>query len=75
MYIGRTLEELQNLHLSAWTVEELAYHQTTMSQLQFCLNVKGQDILAKVAAEIDDRGGLPHYGGDYDGHGTTLHYD
>ncbi|PWK13764.1 hypothetical protein [Tumebacillus permanentifrigoris] len=75
MYVGRTLEELQDLSYNKWTIEELAYHQTTMTHLQACLNDRGQHVLAKIAAEIDARGGFPHYCGDYDGHGTTVHYD
>lgn len=75
MYVGRTLQQLQDHSYPEWTLEELAYHQTMMTNLQDCLNEQGRQILAKVAAEIEARGGLPRYGGDYDGHGTTIHYE
>ena len=75
MYVGRTLQQLQNQPYSKWKIEELAYHRDVMTQMQGCLNDQGQGILSKVMEEMDNRGGLPHYGGDYDGHGTTLHYD
>jgi hypothetical protein len=75
MYVGRTLDELRDLPYSKWSIEELVYHQVAMTQLQSCLNEDGQGVLAKVQAEIDARGGLPRFGGDYDGHGTTIHYD
>ncbi|TCP53856.1 hypothetical protein EV586_105201 [Tumebacillus sp. BK434] len=74
MYVGRTLNELQDVPYEKWTLEELAYHQDTMNQLKRCLNAAGQTILQKVLAEIESRGGIPVYGGDYD-HPSTLHYD
>jgi hypothetical protein len=74
MYVGRTLTELYNVDCGNWTLEELAYHRDTMGQFQTFLNGEGQSILQIVQSEIDARGGLPQYGGDYD-HPSSVRYD
>ncbi|KEO84524.1 hypothetical protein [Tumebacillus flagellatus] len=75
MYVGRTMEQLQNLPYAQWSMEELAYHRDVMTNLQDWLNETGISTLTNVEEEIQNRGGFPKYGGDYDGHGTTIHYD
>lgn len=75
MYVGRTMEQLQHLPHASWSLEELAYHRDVMTHLQNWLNENGISTLTHIEAEIHKRGGLPHNGGDYDGHGTTLQYD
>lgn len=74
MYVGRTLEQLHSLPYSQWSMEELAYHTNVMRQVASVLNEQGQDILQQVMAEIQARGGLPHYGGDYD-HPSSVVYE
>ena len=74
MYVGRTLEQLKQVPYPQWTIEELAYHQSTMRALPGCLNEQGQDIWLKVLAEIESRGGLPHSEGAYD-HSSDVIYD
>lgn len=74
MYVGRKLNELQNVAYSNWTLEELAYHRDTMGQFQSLLNGDGKQLLQKVQSEIDARGGMPQYGGDYD-HPSSVRYD
>ncbi|MGZ4163703.1 MAG: hypothetical protein ACXVC1_10050 [Tumebacillaceae bacterium] len=74
MYVGRTLAELENMAYTNWTLDELAYHIDTMNQFQPYLNAQGQQIRQKVQAEIDARGGFPHYGGDYE-HPSACRYD
>ena len=74
MYVGRSLEQLSQVAYENWTIEELAYHQNTMRALPGCLNQNGEDILRKIIAEIESRGGLPQTQGAYD-HPTGVIYD
>ncbi|HEU4963426.1 MAG TPA: hypothetical protein VFV52_06125 [Bacilli bacterium] len=74
MYVGRTLEQLKDVPLTDWTVEELAYHFDTMNLFEEYLNDNGTTVLQMVESEIDQRGGLPHYGGDYE-HPATVTYE
>jgi hypothetical protein len=74
MYVGRTMEQLQNIPYGKWTFEELAYHQDTLSHFGHYLNEEGQTLFCKVQEEIQSRGGMPNYGGDYD-HPSSVIYD
>ena len=74
MYVGRTIDNLRDIPYEKWTIEELAYHQDTMKRFAHYLNDSGRQIYDAVQKEIESRGGLPVYGGDYD-HPYSVTYD
>jgi len=75
MYVGRKIDQLQNVSYDKWSLEELAYHRDTMQNLSAYLTPIGQRILDEVSSEIYNRGGLPDYeGGDYE-RPASFHYD
>ena len=74
MYIGRTMNELETTPLKDWKLEELAYYQKTMKEVEDMLNRRGNDIYQKIIEEINQRGGLPKNSGDWD-HSSEIIYD
>lgn len=74
VYVGRTIKQLETVPLEQWTLDELSYHLDTLNRFEEYLNDNGANIRQMVEDEIESRGGLPFYGGDYD-HPTTVRYD
>lgn len=66
MYVARRLYELKNVSLSDWTMEELAYFQSTFNALEDYIGDEGNDMLRQINTEIQNRGGFPDYQGEYD---------
>jgi hypothetical protein len=58
MYYGRDFEELSMIPMSEWSMEELSYHHSVMSQLSPYMNQQGIEIHHQVIREIERRGGL-----------------
>ncbi|MBO8173381.1 MAG: hypothetical protein H0Z33_16055 [Bacillaceae bacterium] len=74
MYVGRELEELEDVALSDWELKELAYYHHTMSQLVPFLNQEGVAFHNSIIKEIERRGGLKGDRGAWD-HSSQIIYD
>lgn len=66
MYVGRRLFELKEIPISKWTIEELAYFMATFSALEDYIGAEGNQMLQQIIDEINNRGGIPNYQGEYD---------
>lgn len=51
----RRIHELDQVDLSAWTSEELHYHQRVMNDLSPWLNAQGTAMLGQIIQEIQKR--------------------
>ncbi|MNN68725.1 hypothetical protein D3C81_1844550 [compost metagenome] len=51
----RRIHELNDVKTSAWTGEELHYHQRVMSDLSPWLNAQGTAMLSQIIHEIQNR--------------------
>ncbi|BCJ87005.1 cytosolic protein [Effusibacillus dendaii] len=60
MYVGRSLEELQNLPLSSWTMEELAYFKNSFHALEDYVDTGGTELLRRIDSELNNRR-IPSY--------------
>lgn len=74
MYIGRNLSELNDLPISQWDMQELAYLHYQMGQMADLLNQQGLSFHQKIIKEIENRGGLPHYASGWN-HSSEIIYD
>lgn len=54
----RGMGELEDVPLTDWTMEELAFHFETMSQMAGLLNAEGISFHNTIIEEIESRGGL-----------------
>ncbi|MFT9848704.1 hypothetical protein [Aneurinibacillus sp. REN35] len=74
MYVGRRLDELSDVPLAQWKIEELLYYHNMMSETAAFLNTQGVSYHHKIIEEIDNRGGIPGDGGGWD-HSSRVIYD
>lgn len=74
MYVGRPMEQLEDVPLSGWEMKELAYFHHIMSQLIPFLNQEGVAVHNGIIKEIERRGGLPRDRGAWD-HSSHTIYD
>ncbi|MBN6187901.1 hypothetical protein JQN58_13445 [Aneurinibacillus sp. BA2021] len=74
MYVGRRLDELNDVPLGQWEIRELLYHHTMMSEAAAFLNAQGVSYHHKIIEEIEKRGGIPGDRGGWD-HSSRIIYD
>lgn len=58
MNTERNMSELEDTPVTEWTLNELAFHHDTMSQLAGFLNTEGVSFHHSIINEIERRGGL-----------------
>lgn len=74
MYVGRKMEELEDIPLHQWDLNELAFHHDVMSQLVAFMNQEGVALHRSIIEEIENRGGMPRREGAWD-HASRIIYD
>lgn len=60
MYFGRDLEELNNIPIESWEIDELSYHHYILSQMSPLMNEQGVSLHHQVVDEITKRGQHKH---------------
>jgi hypothetical protein len=74
MYVGRKLDQLDDIPMSEWDIKELLYHHEMMNEMLDFMNAQGTSYHQKIITEIEQRGGVPHDRGSWD-HSSRIIYD